>query len=92
MPPPPVREPLSPWPIVGIVGLACVAFLMGATPLVVAAPWWAVTLLALLWVVALLLAIGWFTARPKVVATIPVVLALVWFATVLGGARFLGWS
>ena len=92
MPTPPVREPLSPWPFAGIIGLACVAFLIGATPLVVAAPWWAITLLVLLWVAALVLAIGWFTARPRAVALIPVVLTLVWFATVLGGARLLGWA
>ncbi len=92
MPTPPVREPLSPWPFAGIIGLACVAFLIGATLLVVPAPWWAVTLLALLWVGALLLAIGWFTTRPRTVALIPVALTLVWFATVLAGARLLGWS
>jgi hypothetical protein len=90
--PTPVRQPLSPWPFGGIIGLACVAFLIGATPLVVAAPWWAVTLLALVWVGALLLAIGWFTSRPAAVALIPVVLTVVWFATVLGGAQLLGWS
>jgi hypothetical protein len=69
-----------------------VAFLIGATPLVVGVPWWAIILLVLLWVVAMLLAIGWFTSRPMVVALIPVVLAVVWFATVLGGARLLGWA
>jgi hypothetical protein len=92
VPTPPVREPLSPWPFAGMIGLACVAFVIGATPLVVPAPWWAVTLLVLLWVAALLLAIGWFTARPRTVVVIPVVLMLVWFATVVGGARYLGWS
>ncbi len=75
-----------------MVGLACVAFLIGATPVAVAAPWWAITLLVLLWLGALLLAIGWFSTRPKAVALIPGVLGLVWLATVLGGARFLGWS
>lgn len=92
MPPPPVREPLSPWPFAGIIGLACVAFLIGATPVAVGAPWWAITLLALVWVGALLLAISWFTARPRTVALIPVVVAVLWLATVLGGARFLGWT
>jgi hypothetical protein len=77
---------------VGLVGLACMGFLIGATPLAVAAPWWAITLLAVLWLGALLLAIAWFTARPRSVAMIPVVLALLWFATVLGGARFLDWT
>ena len=89
---PQLREPLSPWPIVGLVGLACVAFLIGATPVAVGAPWWAITLLALVWVGALLLAIGWFTTRPKVVALLPLLMSLVWVATVVGGARFLDWA
>ena len=92
MPEPPLREPLSPWPFVGLVGLACVAFLIGATPVAVGAPWWAITLLALAWVMALLLAIGWFSSRPKAVALLPLLMALVWVATVVGGARFLDWA
>ncbi|PKH41019.1 hypothetical protein CXG46_11255 [Nocardioides alpinus] len=68
------------------------AFLIGATPIAVAAPWWAIALLVVLWLAALVLAIGWFTARPKAVALVPVVLALVWLAAVLGGARYLGWA
>jgi hypothetical protein len=91
-PRPQAREPLSPWPFAGLVGLACVAFLIGATPVAVDAPWWAIVLLGLAWVVALLLAIGWFTSRPRAVVMLPVVLALVWIATVLGGARFLDWA
>ena len=75
-----------------MVGLACVAFLIGATPIAVGAPWWAVTLLVLLWLAALLLAIAWFTPRPKAVALIPLGLALTWLGTVLGGARYLGWA
>ncbi len=89
---PPVREPLSPWPFVGLVGLACVAFLIGATPVAVGAPWWAITVLALLWLPALFLAIAWFATRPRTVALVPVVLALVWLATVLGGATLLDWA
>ena len=92
MPPPTVREPLSPWPFAGLVGLACVAFLIGATPLVVGAPWWAVVLLVLVWLGALGLAIAWFTTRPRAVALLPAVVALVWLATVVGGARFLDWA
>ncbi|RYC03854.1 hypothetical protein [Nocardioides zhouii] len=92
MPTRPVREPLSPLPFAGMIGLACVAFVIGATPLVVPAPWWAVALLVLLWVVALVLAISWFTSRPRTVVVIPLALTLVWFATVVGGAKYLGWS
>ena len=92
MPKPPLREPLSPWPFAGMIGLACVAFVIGATPLVVGAPWWAVLVLAVVWCVALLLAIGWFTTRPRTVVLLPVAVALVWLATVLGGAAWLGWG
>lgn len=83
---------MSPWPFVGMVGLACVAFLIGATPIAVGAPWWAITLLVLLWLAGLLLAIAWFTARPRAVVLVPLALALAWLGTVLGGARFLGWA
>ena len=83
---------LSPWPFAGLIGLACVAFLIGATTVAVGAPWWAITALVVVWLVALVLAIGWFGTRPRTVALIPFVVAVVWFATVVGGARFLDWS
>lgn len=86
------HQPVSPWPFAGLVGLACAAFLIGATPLAVGAPWWAVVLLVLVWLVALLLAIAWFTTRPRAVALLPAGVALVWLAAVVGGARFLGWA
>ena len=92
MPTPPVREPLSPWPFAGMIGLACVAFLIAATPLVVGTPWWVVVVLGAVWVVAFVLAIQWFTARPRTVVVLPVAVALVWLATVLGGAAWLGWG
>ena len=87
-----MREPLSPWPVAGLVGLACVAFLIGATGIAVGAPWWALLLLAVAWLAALVLSIAGFTRRPRTVALIPVALALVWFATVVAGARYLEWS
>ena len=92
MPPSTVREPLSPWPFVGLVGLACVAFLIGATPIAIGAPWWAIVLLVVVWLAALAMAIAWFTTRPRAVALLPAVVALVWMATVVGGARFLDWA
>ena len=55
-------------------------------------PWWALVGLALVWLVALALSLAWFTRRPRAVAVLPVVVALVWFAAVVGGARYLGWS
>ena len=86
-----MRE-LSPWPVAGLIGLAGVAFRIGATTVAVGAPWWAIAALAVVWLVALVLAISWFGTRPHTVAFIPVVVAVVWFATVVGGARFLDWS
>lgn len=75
-----------------MVGLACVAFLIGATPVAVAAPWWAIGLLALLWCGALLLALAWFTTRPRAVVVLPAVVAAAWLATVLAGASYLDWA
>ncbi len=57
----------------------------------VGAPWWAIALLALVWLVALLVAIGWFTTRPRVVVLVPVVVGVVWLVTVVAGARYLDW-
>ncbi|MDR7255485.1 membrane protein YdbS with pleckstrin-like domain [Nocardioides sp. BE266] len=76
----------------GLVGLACVAFLIGATPVAVGAPWWAIAALALVWLGALLLAVAWFTTRPRAVVVLPAVVAVVWLAAVIGGATVLGWS
>ena len=57
-----------------------------------AVPWWALVALALVWLVALGLAVAWFAGRPRSVAALPAVVAVAWFLTVLGGARYLGWS
>ncbi|MCD6639998.1 MAG: hypothetical protein LT071_08810 [Nocardioides sp.] len=86
------RAPISAWSISGLVGLAGVLFLIAATRVAVGMPWWAVALLVLAWLVSLVLALAWFSRRPRAVAALPVVLGLVWFATVVAGARWLGWS
>jgi len=54
--------------------------------------WWALAGLALVWVLALALALAWFTRRPRAVVLLPAAVAAVWFLTVVGGARYLGWS
>lgn len=84
-------EQISPWPFVGMVGMACVFFVYAATPVVVDAPWWAVVALLLVWAAALVQAVRWFTPRPVALALLPVGLAALWFAVVLAGARFLDW-
>lgn len=86
------REVLSPWPIAGLIGLACVAFLIGASQVAIATPWWALAGLVLLWLGALWLALRWFRRRPRGVVVLPVGVALVWFVTVVAGARWGGWA
>ena len=83
---------MSPWPVAGLVGLASVAFLIGASRVAVGIPWWALLALAVVWLVALGLALAWFTRRPRAVVLLPVAVAVVWFVTVVAGARYLGWS
>lgn len=86
------RDVASPWPFAGLVGLAGTFFLVAATPTVLDAPWWVTGLLLVGWGVALVLGLAWFTRRPRAVVVLPVVVALAWFATVVLGARFLGWA
>lgn len=48
--------------------------------------------LLVLWGAALVVAVRWFTRRPVALAWLPVGLAVLWFAVVLAGARFLDWT
>jgi hypothetical protein len=90
---PPPRQPLdkaSPWPFAGMIGMACVAFLIGASVLV--APWFVVLGLSLLWLVALVVALAWWTRHPTWLPWLPLGLAVVWIGTVVGGAAAFGWQ
>lgn len=82
---------VSPLPFVGMIGMASTFFLYAATPVVLDAPWWAVAALLGVWAVALVVAVRWFTRRPLALAWLPLGLAVLWFGTVLAGARFLDW-
>lgn len=82
----------SPWPFVGMCGMAAVLFLFAVTGTVVAAPWWVVALLMLVWLVAFAVGCAWFTRRPRALAVLPVALTGAWFALVVLGARSLGWG
>lgn len=75
-----------------MIGLASTFFLFAATRTVVDAPWWAVTLLILVWIVALVQACRWFIRRPVAVFVLAVVLAIGWFGVVMAGARWLDWA
>lgn len=81
-------EKASPWPFVGMVGIACTAFLIGASVLIT--PWYVVVGLAVVWVCALWVAIRWWTPHPHRLPWLAVGTALVWFAVVLGHASLSG--
>jgi hypothetical protein len=80
----------SPAPFAGMIGMACVFFLIGAS--VLTTPWYAVAALFLLWAAVLVVALRWFTPHPRRVPWLPVGLVVVWFATVAGGAALFGWG
>ncbi len=80
----------SPWPFVGMAGLACVLFLDLASLLF--APWWAVLLLVLVWVVLLVVATAWWTLHPRWVPGVAVVGVVVWLVVAVVGGAWLGWS
>ncbi len=91
MPTSTIREPISPWPVAGLVGMACVGFLVAVTVGPLGVPWWAVLGLTVVWLVALVQSLRWFTRRPRTVVLLPVLVALVWFVTIVAGSRYLDW-
>ena len=81
---------VSPWPFVGMAGMACAFFLYAASGLV--APWWAVVLLLVLWLVLFVVACRWWAPHPRRVPLVAVAAVLVWFALVTAGGAWLGWT
>ncbi len=70
LPPPPSRAKASPWPFVGMIGMACVLFLIGAS--VLATPWFVVLGLTILWLVVLVVAVVWWSLHPTWLPWLPV--------------------
>lgn len=70
----------SPWPFVGMGGLACLFFVYAASGTFW--PWWTVTSLLVLWVVLMLIGFRWFTPRPRGTALLPVLGTIVYAACV----------
>jgi hypothetical protein len=88
-----MTEPLakaSPWPFVGMAGMACAFFLYAASGLL--APWWGVVLLLGVWVVLFAIACAWWTPYPRRLPWVAVVAIVLWFAVVSAGGAWLGWS
>ncbi len=84
------RAKASPWPFVGMAGMAAAFFLYGASGLV--APVWALTVLLFVWLVLFVTACRWWTPHPKRVLVLPVVALVVWFAVLTAGAVWLDWT
>ena len=84
------RAKASPWPFVGMAGMAAVFFLYAASGLV--APTWALTVLMFVWLVLFVTACRWWTPHPKRVLLLPVVAIVVLFAVVAAGAAWLDWQ
>lgn len=70
--------------------MAAAFFLYGASALV--APWWAVTLLMVAWVLMFVKACSWWSAAPRRIVVLGAVAIALWFVTLLVGASLLGWS
>jgi hypothetical protein len=79
----------SPWPFVGMAGMACAFFLYAASGLV--APWWGVTILLILWLVMFVLGCTWWTAHPRRLLFLPVVAVALWFGLITGGSILFDW-
>lgn len=80
----------SPWPFIGMGGLASVLFLYGAGGLI--APWWVVVLLLVVWVLLFVQACRWWTPHPTWVPVLPVVAVVLWFAVMVAGGLWWGWT
>lgn len=86
----PVAPKISPWPFVGIGGMACTFFLNLVSGLV--APWWGVLLLLALWCALLVVGIRWWTPHPVRLAFLPLVSLVLWFGIVMAGDLWFGWT
>jgi hypothetical protein len=78
----------GPW--IGYGGLACLLWLAVAS--VLFAPWWGVVLLVAIWVLALLLAVGWTRPHPAWVAFVPVLGLVASSAAIAGGVAWWDWG
>jgi hypothetical protein len=81
---------VSPWGFVGLCGMVAVFFLYAASGLV--APYWAVGVLLVLWLVMFVVTCRWFMPYPKRTLVMPVVAFVVWIGAISAGGAFLDWT
>jgi hypothetical protein len=75
---------------VGLVAHLLAVFWYGASGLV--APTWAVTVLLVIWAVLLAVGLKVRKSSPYLMLLIPVLDAIIWFAAISAGERFLHWT
>lgn len=84
------RNATSPWPFVGMAGMACAFFLYAASGLL--APGWAVAVLLVVWAVLLFVGTAWWSLHPAWVPWLAVFAVVLWFLVMLAGGAWLGWT
>ena len=76
--------------LIGMAGMAMVLFLILASGAVV--PLWAMALLVLVWVLALVQSGRWFMTHPARVVATPMLMIVLWLAVLYAGAAWLDWG
>lgn len=82
--PAPVPGRISPLPFAGMVGLACMLFVVLASLAVV--DWWVVVVLVVVWVAIFLVALAWWTPHPARLPWLAVLAFAIWVLVVIGGS------
>lgn len=85
------RNATSPWPFVGMAGMATAFFPYAAAGFFFA-PWWGALLLMLVWLVLFAVSCRWFTTHPRGTVGLAVLAFVVLFAVAYAGGRWFGWS
>jgi hypothetical protein len=85
-----VRAKASPWPFIGMAGMAAAFFLYAASGLV--APWWGLTILLFVWLVLFVTACRWWTPHPGRLPLLAIAALVFWVLAVSAGGAWLGWT
>ena len=83
-------DAVSPWPFVGMGLVAADLFLYGAAGLV--APWWAVLVLLVVWVLCFVQSCLWWTTHPRRITVLAAAMAVGWFVFLVVGAALFEWQ
>ena len=81
---------ISPWGFVGVGGMVVMFFLYAASGLL--APYWAVGVLLVVWLVMLVITCRWFMTYPKRTLLMPPLAFAIWFGTITLGGALLDWT